>query len=485
MSLSSAINTAQSILSNTAKQTSVISQNIAGAGNPDYSRRSAELVSSLLGAQVVGIDRAQNAALLRQLLSSISGSSAQDALLGGLEKLKATMGGNDYESAPATLIAALRDALQTYAAKPSDATAGQSAIAAAKDVANGLSDASEAIQTVRADADAEIARSVEDLNTLLARFADVNKAVMEATQSGKDASSALDERDKLLKSISGYVGINTAVRGNNDMVIYTKDGTTLFETVPRAVTFTPTSAFAAGVTGNQILIDGVPLQAGDGSNTTASGKLQALLQLRDEAAPVFQSQLDEIARALVTTFAETDQTDPANKLPGLFTWSGGTIPSDGTLVPGLAASISVNAAVDPSQGGDPALLRDGGINGADFVANTEGGEGFSGLLDSFVAGLDEPMAFDASAKAGETNSLLAYASNSIGWLERYRSDAAASAENKDALLSRSQGALSNATGVSIDEEMSRLLDLEQSFKASAKIIATVDAMLGALMDAVR
>jgi len=485
MSLSSAINTAQSMLSNTAKQTAMISQNIANSGNTDYSRRSAVLATSLGGSQIVGIDRAQNAALLRQLLSSTSGSSAQGSLLAGLDKLKATMGGNDYESAPTTLIAALRDALQTYAAKPSDATAGQSAIAAAKDVANGLNAASAAVQTVRSDADAEIGRSVEDLNTLLASFAEINKAVVQATVTGKDASSALDQRDKLLKNISGYVGINTMLRSNNDMVIYTKDGTTLFETVPRAVTFTPTSGFAAGVSGSQVLIDGVPLQAGDGSNTTASGKLQALLQLRDQAAPVFQSQLDEIARALVTNFAETDQTTPTNKLPGLFTWSGAAVPAAGTLVPGLAASISVSAAVDPSLGGDPALLRDGGINGVNFVANIEGGNGYSAQLDGFVAGLDAPMAFDDTAKAGDTNSLLSYASNSIGWLERYRSDASSAAENKDALLSRSQDALSNATGVSIDEEMSRLLDLEQSYKASAKMIATVDAMLAALLDAVR
>lgn len=484
MSLSSAINTAQSMLSNTAKQTSIISQNIANSGNADYSRRSAILATALGGSHIVGIDRAQNAALLRQLMSSVSGSSGQDSLLAGLEKLKATMGGNDYESSPATLIAALRDALQTYATKPSDATAGQSAIAAAKDVANGLNTASAAVQTVRSDADAEIGRSVEDLNTLLAQFSDVNKAVIQATVSGKDATGALDRRDSLLKDISGYIGVNTALRSNNDMVIYTKDGTTLFESVPRAVTFTPTTSFAAGVSGNQVMIDGVPLAAGDGSNTTASGKLQALLQLRDQAAPVFQSQLDEIARALVANFAETDQTDPTNKQPGLFVWSGAGIPADGTIVPGLAAGISVNAAVDPSLGGDPTLLRDGRIN-AGFDANPENGDGYSALLDSFVAGLGETRAFDGSAKAGGSNSLLAYATNSIGWLERYRSDASSASENKDALLSRSRDALSNTTGVSIDEEMSRLLDLEQSYKASAKMIATVDAMLGALLQAVR
>ncbi len=41
------------------------------------------------------------------------------------------------------------------------------------------------------------------------------------------------------------------------------------------------------------------------------------------------------------------------------------------------------------------------------------------------------------------------------------------------------------TGVSLDEELSKLLDLEQSYKASTKIVSTVNDMLQALMAAVR
>jgi flagellar hook-associated protein 1 FlgK len=36
----------------------------------------------------------------------------------------------------------------------------------------------------------------------------------------------------------------------------------------------------------------------------------------------------------------------------------------------------------------------------------------------------------------------------------------------------------------MDEEMSMLLDLEHSYQASARMISTVDNMLGALLDAV-
>lgn len=484
MSLSSAINAAQTMLSNTATQTALVSKNISNSGNADYNQRTATLVTSANGSRVAGISRAQNIALLKQLLAGTSASSAQDTLLTGLETLKSVLGGNDYESAPSTLIASFRDALQTFAATPNDATAAQSAVNAAKDVANGLNSATTAVQQVRTDADSQIAQGVSDLNSLLNQFQDANNAVVQGTRAGTDISDALDKRDALLKQISGFVGITTMQRSDNDTVIYTQDGTTLFETVPRTVSFTPTTAYDANTTGNAVYIDGVALKPGDGPNTTATGKLQALLQLRDEVAPTFQGQLDEIARGLVSNFAETDASaTPPTTNAGLFTWTGGTVPAAGSIVPGLAGMIMVNPNADQSQGGDPLKLRDGDISGVPSP-NAGNNAGYSDLLNKYLDGLNAPMNFDPAAGAGTSISLLDFASASVGWLEQYRSTASTAAENKDALTSRSRDALSNATGVNIDEEMSRLLDLEQSYKASAKMIATVDAMLSALFDAV-
>ena len=49
--------------------------------------------------------------------------------------------------------------------------------------------------------------------------------------------------------------------------------------------------------------------------------------------------------------------------------------------------------------------------------------------------------------------------------------------------SRTAEALSNDTGVNVDQEMSLLLDLEHSYQASARLIKAVDDMLAALLDA--
>lgn len=484
MSLSSALNSVQSIFNTTARQSSVVSTNIANVSNSDYVRRQASVTTSLAGAQVVVVSRAQEDALLKQYLKSTAKDSAQQTLVSSLEELKSIVGGNDYETAPSTYLSAFSDALQTFSASPSSTVAAQAAVTAAQDLANSLNTASDAVQSVREDADGEIATQVDSLNSLLSQFQDANNAVKAATATGADTSSALDEREKLLKQISSIVGVSTAVRSNNDMALYTSDGTVLFETVPRTVTFEPTGTYVAGTEGNAVYIDGVALAAGDGTTTTASGSLQALLQVRDEIAPTFQAQLDEIAKSLVQTFSETDGTTSA---PGLFVWTtaagavGGTPSSSDGVIDGIAATISVNTAVITSAGGDPMALRDGSISGITNL-NTDGNAGFSDNLDALYTALSAQRTFSADAGISTTLSLTDYASESIGWLEQYRSDATTAAENTSAALSRSDEAYSNETGVNLDEELTLLLDIEQSYKAATKVLNVIDEMLQSLLD---
>ncbi len=476
MSLSTAMKTAQSSFSNTALQTAVASKNIANASNATYSRRAAILATAANGAAVVEIQRSQNEALQKTNLISISQSYAQDNLLGGLERMKTMFGGDGYELSVSTYLSKLRDNLETFANKPNEASLAETVVANATDVANTLNSNTKAIQQMRADADADIAASVTELNRLLAEFTTYNDKIKAGTAAGTDVNDSLDQRDKLLTEISAIVGVTSITRTNNDMVLYTNDGTVLFETYPRSVTFAPTATYTAGTPGNKVYIDGVEVQAGKGGNTTATGSLAALLQIRDDVAPTFQRQLDETARGLITMFEDAGA-------PGLFTWVDGagveqtTIP--GTLTSGLAGMIIVNPDVVTAKGGNPMLIRDG-INANQ---NPDGNAGYSALLNSYLGKFDEKITFDSSTGLDTSLSILGIASASVGWVEQLRSSATTAADDKAALWSRTEEALFSVTAVSLDEELSLLLDLEQSYKASAKLVAAIDEMMTALMNA--
>lgn len=495
MSLASTLNTTKSIFNNTAAQSAVVSTNIQNASNADYNKRTANTSVSLYsGAVTVSTDRSQNNALLKQVLNSFSGDSAQQALVAGMEQLSALLGGDSYSLAPSTSLAALRDALTTYAETPSDITLAQSVVNAAGDVATSLNTLSNGVQSLRSDADTEIGTQVKTLNSLLSQFQTANDAVIKATALGSDANGAIDKREAIVKQISEIIGVSTYVRSGNDMALYTSAGTTLFETVPRNVSFTSSVAFAAGSEGNSVYIDGVKVEAGTSSSTSARGSLQALLQLRDDVLPTVQDQLDETARGVIALFAETD-TASGTKVAGLFTSKLTDVngdpavrdPATGNLVAldfdtpqiatGLAASIQVSSVAQDS----PFTLRDGNIAG-DSV-NDEDASGFSDLLRSYLSGFDKAMDFDESAKIGTNMTLLDYATDSVGWVEEFRSTATSTGETTSAMLTRATEAYSNKTGVNLDEELILLLDIEQSYKAASKLLSTIGEMLDELMTA--
>lgn len=488
MSLSASLNTAISSLATTADQTSVLSRNVARAGDTTASRKNAEVITIPgYGVRLASVTRVVNVALFNNVLDSSSSAAGQRAIADALAQLEQTVNDTELDSSPAALLQKFNDALQRYASSPDSLSTGQAAVAAARNVVTSLHEATNIIQKVRTQADADIAGSVDNLNTLLARFEKANTEIVKGTRSGADVTDYLDQRDQLLRQISEEIGIKTITRADNDMSIYTDSGVTLFDVSARNISFQPTAMYAAGTTGNAIYADGVPILGSSATMSVGSGRLTGLVKVRDDLAVTYQSQLDEVARGLISAFAESDQS-AAPALPdvaGLFTWSGGPAVPPGSLVPGLAGSISINALVDPDQGGDATLLRDGGMGGAAYVYNSTGVAGYTGRVNELIDKLNGTQAFDAAAKLSTSANLKSFASSSVAWLEQVRSTASNDADYRETLLVRSSDALNKATGVNLDEEMALMLELERTYQASSKLITTINSMLETLLASVR
>ena len=484
MSLSASLNIARSALATFAGQTAVISRNISGVNDPNYARRTANVMTLVGGGiGISSITRSTDQVLFATRLEASSQAVRNKAIVDGLDTLQNTINDPALARSPAALIGKLTDALQLYANAPQDVTAASAAVASAVNLANGLNEAAATVQSVRAQADADMASSVDHINSLLAKLEEVNGIIVSQADSTTDISDYLDQRDQILSDLSEEIGIKTIARGSNDIVVYTDGGVTLFETTARAVTFQPTGAFTAGVAGQSVFVDGVPVTSDAVGMKIHSGRLVGLATIRDQLAPQYQAQLDEIARGLIVAFRETDQSAvPAlPDVPGLFTWAGGPAMPPGSVVPGLAASIRVNAAVNPVQGGNASLLRDGGIGGAAYIYNVSGGAGFSDRLRGLVSGLGTAQSFDPAIGLGASATLAKFAASSAGWLSETRKTAAADSDYSTTLFNRASASLSNMTGVNLDEEMTIMLELERSYQASAKLVSTIDSMFDTLL----
>jgi len=130
------------------------------------------------------------------------------------------------------------------------------------------------------------------------------------------------------------------------------------------------------------------------------------------------------------------------------------------------------------------LLRDGGISGnPDYVYNASGGASYQGRLSQLLTNLSSATSFAAAGDIAVNTTLGGYAMASASWLEAQRSNAASQSSYQSTLLSTATTALSNATGVNLDTEMSKMLDLENSYSATAKLLSTIDGMFGTLLTA--
>ena len=494
MGLTSALNIAQSALANTAAQSAILSKNIANVGNADYSRRSASTISQSYGGVTQGeTQRATSKALLTGLLAAQSGSAAQSALSDGLTSLASTLGLDTTsgtsataatDTSPASALGAFTTALQTYAAQPDSDALASAAVQAAKALATNLNTAAANVASVRAQADSDMSASVQTINGLLAQFKTANDAVVAGTATGADVTDAADTRDGLLKQLSNEIGVSTTQNPNGGLSIYTDSGVTLFETTPRTVSFTPTTTYTSGTVGQAVSVDGIPVTGASAVMPISGGKLAGLASLRDGASVSYGNQLDQIASALISSFSEGDATGGnAPTLAGVFTGGGGTaLP---TATAGLAATLAVSSRVDPSVGGVATRLRDGNVSSDDaaYTANTTGAASFADRLNALASALGAPRSFDATTGGEASGSVASYAASSVSWISAQRQTAASQVTATGALAASATTALSNATGVNLDDQLSSMLDIEHAYQASAQLMKTVNTMYTSLIQA--
>jgi flagellar hook-associated protein 1 FlgK len=484
MNLSSAARMAQSSLSSVAGEMSLVSRNIAGAGDESYSRKIGRVVSTAGGSQLGAASRASNLAVFKNVLTSTASAATKDMLVAGLDRLGTTLG--DIASgngSPADNLSNFTDALQAYESSPSDSTTAANVVSAAKTLANRLNSTSGIVQRERAQADADMAQSVQTINSMLERIRVVNAQIVKGTVAGSDVTDMLDQRDAFLGQLSKEIGVTTSPGVNGDISIYTDSGVTLFQGGrPRSATFEATNTYTPSTTGKPVIVDGVPVTGSSAVMSLGSGRLAGAAALRDDICVKYQAQLDAMAGALISAFAESDQVGSGPDLPGVFTTPAAALP---TATLGLATRISVNPSVDPTQGGQPNLLRDGSVSAPgnpDYTYNASAQASFTGRISELLGKLTETVSFGAVGGIDTETSIAGYAVASVGWLSAERKNVASEKGYQDVLLNTATFALVEATGVNLDSEMSKMLTLEQSYSASARLIAAIDDMFSALMD---
>ena len=482
MSISGSLHTALSGLHAVSRAAEVVSSNISNAMTEGYGKREVLLSAEVLagsgsGVRVDGVHRHADAALIGNRRLSEAQLAQVEVRAEFLSTLEAAIGMPDRPGSLSARLTEFEGALIASASRP-DSEARQLAVAnAASAVASQLNAASDSIQTERMRADQGIAQSVDSLNATLQRISALNVDIVRFGGAAQDPSALIDQRQRLIDGIAELIPIREVPRDNGTMALYTPGGAILLDGKAAEIGFSPAGLITPDMTLastalSGLRINGQPVSTSAENGPIAGGKLAGLFALRDEHAPTAQERIDAVARDLVERFADpaVDPTLGASD-PGLFTDNGAAlVPADEL---GLAGRISLNALVDPSAGGALWRLRDG--LGAAAPGDPGNATQLNALTDALTAARTPASGgfLVPRSAAGLMGDLLSGVSVELQGALTEQSFARA---QTDTLIGRElQGS------VDTDEEMQKLLLIEQVYAANARVISTIDEMIQTLL----
>jgi flagellar hook-associated protein 1 FlgK len=479
MSISSSLSNAASGLSAASRSAEVISSNVANANTDGYGRRELSVGSSSIsgGVRVQSVNRVANDAAIgeRRLAEAALGNSS--AALDFFSRLETSIGLPGETGSLSTAISTLEANLISAAGDPGSTAFLASVVSSAKLVTDSLNTVASEIKTARQQADATIASQVSQINTALENVDNLNSEIRRMTATGGDVAGLMDQRQQQIDQISEYIPLKEVPRDLNQIALVTKTGATLVDYDAATLVFQPTPLITPDMTLASGALSGLTIENASSSLGSAAlaisgGSLAASFELRDELATGAQLQIDAIARNLIERFSGP-ATDPTLALGqvGIFTDAGADF--DALNEEGVSARISISAIVDPSAGGDLTKIRDG------IGSVTPGPAGETGLLVSLRSALtDSAVPASGSFIAGGSYSDLATDLLS-GFSVSLQSAEARQAFNNSRAVALKDIELQG--GVSTDDELQKLLLVEQAYAANARVIRSVDEMLQELL----
>lgn len=479
MSIQGALATALSGLQVEQQQANLIANNVANASTPGYVRRTlpqSELVTGGVGAGVVAgaIQRLGDSMLAASANQAGGAQAYSQRMVDVLTTYTQAVGQPGEQGTLPSAISAFQSALTTLSATPSDSVAQGAAVTAAQNVVAALHGLDAAAAGARQQADAGIASDVGSVNATLDQLARNQAGLQNAAARGESTASFQDTQASLIASLSQKLPVKTFNGPNDSLIVTTDGGTTLFDgSAAHHLAFAASSGLPAsagiGGTPGQVTVDGQPLQI------SQSGSIAANLTLRDTTLPGFASQLDQLAGNLIAAFQSADPTVSAAAPAGLFTNAGQALPAGGTAAPGLAGSIALNAAVDPTQGGASWRMRDGVNAGAQGQATD------NATVLAFVQALGAAGSYTTGSGLPASASIADAGTELAGLQQGALSQWTATNTARGTQAQDAQTALSSQTGVNIDTEMQRLLVVQQAYSASAQVIQVANQMLSTIL----
>ncbi|WP_214825402.1 flagellar hook-associated protein FlgK [Exiguobacterium algae] len=462
--------------------------NVANASNPGYSRQRltlgmTEQLSVNFGGTKVGQFgtgvRGETLARIRDLMidqqyrdESVKNAfyATKEAAFGRMEDII----NEPSETGLAKSLDLFWSSLQDLSVNPEDTGARSVVRQRAMTLAETFNYMSSSLTKVQDDLKAEANVVVKKINDLLTKISDVNRQIGDAEPLGALPNELYDERDRYMDELSQYVDykrvpvdyLNGETRGNSQRVAEGRIDI-------RVVIGGTEVKLVDGIAGTVGKFEGLTMTDAGGTSTALTqadmpnGKWKALVEMYGEASgpesydgafTMMLKDLDEMASVFATAFN---------------TAHGNNLDADG--LPG-----TTNFFVDTTSA---ATIRvgDGIMTNLDKIAASKDGNIGDGSGALALANLKAlPLSFAGSVTT--STSIGKYYQNVIGNMAVAADQNGRLAASTSALMASSDQRRQSVSAVSLDEEMTMMIQYQHAYNAAARNITAVDEMLDKIIN---
>jgi len=303
-----------------------------------------------------------------------------------------------------------------------------------------------------------------EINRLTTQIADLNRQIQNV-EGAAPANELRDKRDEAVRMLAAKIDINTFADGGSQMVVLPSgmplvEGTIANELVSIADSsnpFDPTFTRIGFPNGGSMV---------DVTDSIGGGELGGLLRVRDSILPSAIRSLDSIAYNLTTS---------VNTVHNAGVGLDGTVGGFFAALPGVenaARDIALDANILVSTDAIAAGLTSAPGDNRNAVA-------LAALRDArqaiFLPG-DPP-----GPASGPTRSLLAHTASIVADIGQQSATMQSSRERDTRVSEILENRRDEISGVSLDEEVTQLVQLQAAFQANARVMQTIDRLLESIL----
>jgi len=513
MSLDVALRNAITGVNVTQRHIEIVSRNVSNLDTPGYTRKihqQEQRDPSVGGARSTDAIRIIEEALQRDLWRQTG--RVQNFLVKeqALERIESASANPEDEFALASEFGRIRESFEALASSPDSLPDQQAVVDRARTFAESVNRLARLYVAERDRTQTEIAASVGRVNAELRNIAALNEQIVNATLNGRKVPDLEDIRDEAIRKVAEEMDVQVLKRSDGSAALFTPSGRTLVDKSAFELTFSPVgvgpqSFYPAG-------IDGVLLNGADITRELRTGKIGANIELRDTILPRFQFQLDEFATrtaaafegAGLRLFSDADTTSfPNDRIPDTTAPVAVLTDVDGANSRqrvGYAGRMIVNpyvvieprrvqtgyttsppTAATPTPAlppADPTRIRavlDQVFDSStiDFETDLRIENPAGTLVTTLTTGLTSQASLDVYARE-----IVAYQTGERG---EVTTSLAGETTFRDTLSNR----ISDRSGVNLDQEVTLLIQLQQTYGANARVITATQQMFDELINAVR